>query len=202
MKRLLYLLLFIPLLVNSQVTEYRVFHVGDSAWVDMFSSATSTKQGNTSLPHFNYDSLTLDFPYNDSTEIVYINYQLNHYFLIGTDCHEHLHYLQNESAFPQFGCFYRWLSNGQAVTDWQWTSTSSGEFAYTSGSITQILEFEPTLDGGGVSGVSSILQLMIYRREESVIGGSLNSDVQVLFIDGHIQIDSAGSDSEYVRSWD
>jgi len=198
MKKILFIICLIPLLSFSQVgINNNVYHVGDSAWTDITVPATTIRQGASTKPDFNTDSLTLDFPQNNESEIAYLNVQFGHDWLTGSDISPHIHYLQNEAGSPDFIIEYRWLSNGNAVTDWTTDTTYMSVFPYTSGSIMQILEF-PKIDGSAITGVSSMLQIKLYRRT----GDGVSGDVQVLEFDIHIQIDSNGSDSEYLKSWD
>ena len=172
-------------------------HIGDSAWTDLRAPATTIRQGATTKPDFNTDSVTLDFPYDDSTEIAYIIMQMPHQWITGSRIEPHIHYLQNESSVPTFVMVYRWLDNGTPVTQFTRLESNGIVFNYTSGSILQILEF-PMIDGSAIIGVSSCLQIKLYRKEEVTI----TSDIQVVEFDIHYQSDSNGSDTEYTRSWD
>lgn len=203
MKKLFLLLFLIPFFsnVDAQITTIGIknnaFYVGDSAWTDLRAPATTIRQGVSTKPDFNVDSLTLDFPYNDSGEVAYIVMQLPHDWVTGSEIRPHIHYLQNESDIPVFVIMYRWFENGQATGAYTRLESNGVVFSYTSGSIMQIMQF-PSIDGSGIVGVSSCLQIKLYREEEATI----TSDVQVVEFDIHYRVDSNGSDSEYIKSWD
>lgn len=199
MKKLfLYLSLFIAFPAISQVTlNNYTYHFGDSAWTDLRAPATTIRQGATTKPDFNTDSLTLDFPQNDEAEKAYIIMQMGHDYLEGSDISPHIHYLQNEAGVPVFVMLYRWILNGQITTGWTTLESNGIVFSYASGSILQIMEF-PMIDGSGKSGVSSVLQIVLYRKTGDGVAG----DVQVVEFDIHYQRDSFGSDTEYNRTWD
>lgn len=182
---------------NASIADSSYF-IADSTWDDLRAPATTIRQGATTKPDFNTDSLTLDFPQNDEDEVAYINLQMPHEYLTGSDVSPHLHVLQNEAGVPSFIMEYRIITNGGATTTFITdTSLTSYLLPYTSGSIMNILEF-PMIDMSSVTGVSAVLQIKLYRET----GDGISGDIQVVEFDIHYRSDSGGSDSEYSKSWD
>lgn len=164
-------------------------------WDDLKFPATSIRRGASSKPDFDYTNNGLLFPQNDTAEKIHIIGQLPHRWVLESTLSPHLHYVQDESDVPTFKMDYRWYKNGADPTgSFTTISTTTGVFTYTSGSIMQILPF-PDIDGTGIDTVSSILDMIIYRDDNTVTG-----DVLVKEFDIHFQSDDMGSDSEYVKS--
>jgi len=171
------------------------FSMTDTQWTDLKFPFTRDSQGQNSKPDFDFTELGLLFPQNDEAEEVYIIGQFGHDRAHGTDISPHLHYIQDTADIPIFEMTYRWIRNGDAIDTWTTIETSATTaFPYTSGSILQLLEF-PMLDGSGIDSVSSMMDIIIRRQT----GDGLTGDVLVKEFDIHYQVDSVGSDSEYVK---
>lgn len=156
---------------------------------------TRDKQGQTSLPDFDFTNLGLLFPKNDDSEIVYLINQFPHGWKIGTPIHPHIHYIQDEATIPTFKMDYKLYNNGDTVPA-TWTTiatTGTGQFNYVSGSMLQILSF-PDIDCSSITGVSAFLDVKFYR-DDNVVSG----DVLVKEWDFHYLRDSVGSREEYKK---
>lgn len=91
---------------------------------------------------------------------------------------------------------YRWYNNNDEVPSvWTTLSADDFKFEYTSGSILQIVDF-PMIDSSHITGVSSIMDIKLYRDDDVVTG-----DVLLKEFDIHYQIDSNGSDQEYIKNF-
>lgn len=166
-------------------------------WDDLSVSLTRDKQGQSSKPDYDFTENGLLFPQNDPAEIVYLVIQMKHAKVLGTGLMPHVHYIQDEVPQPTWKIDYRWYNNGAAVPgSWTTISTADGNkgvFDYTSGAIMQIGAFVEVLPPASED-VSSNFDLRLYRDDNDVTG-----DVLAKFIDLHYQIDSLGSDAEYVK---
>ena len=172
--------------------------VGKSAYWDDFSVPfTLDKQGQSSKPDYDYDELGLLFPQNDATEIAHFTAQMQHRKKLVSGLRLHIHYIQDEAEVPTFKIDYRWYNNGSTVPE-SWTTISTGDgsgaiFAYSSGSILQILPFAEISAPIGES-VSSNLDVKFYRDDNTVTG-----DVLGKYIDFHFVSDTLGSYEEYSK---
>ncbi len=163
-------------------------------WDDLRFPATLVRLGALSKPDFDYTNLGLLFPQDNANEIAYIIAQMPHAMKQGSALHPHIHYVQDEEELPVFKLAYRWYDIGADPTV-AFTVITASEFArtYVSGAIHQVVSF-PTIPNPGISGVSSLLDLKLYRDDDVVSG-----DVLVKEFDFHYQVDSLGSGREYQK---
>ena len=170
-----------------------------TAWDDLRAPFTQAKQGSNLKPDFDETNVGLLFPQNDDTEIAFIIFQLPHSYKLGSDISPHIHWQQMNSNDVVWKFDYKWFDIGDAVPANFTTVTESADIiTYTSGNLHQMTEF-PNLDGSGISGVSSILLVKVYR-DDNVDGGAGGGDALAFEFDIHYQIDSLGSFSEYAKS--
>mgnify|MGYP006283359325 CR=1 FL=1 len=163
-------------------------------WDDLKVPVTQAKQGANNLPNFDYTNLGFLFPQDDTSEIAYLIVQFPHAWKLGSTISPHVHYIQDTSDVPVFKMEYKWYQLGDQVPDsWTTVVTSGTVVSYTSGSIHQLLEFEE-IDGSHISGVSSIMDIKLYRDDDIVTGGVLVKEFDI-----HYMIDSYGSRQEYVK---
>jgi len=167
---------------------------GQVRWDDLRFPFTRDKQGQSSLPDYDFTNMGLLFPENGASEIVYLHAQFPHRMLLGSDIYPHIHYVQDVADEPVFKMDYRWTKNGDDPTgSFTTISASTFAFAYTSGSILQIVAF-PAIDGSGIDTVSSMMDIKIYRDDTSVSGDVLTKEFDI-----HYQIDDRGSREEYTK---
>jgi len=165
----------------------------EPVWEDLRFPATQTKRGSLDKPDFDYTNIGLLFPQNDTAEVAYFIVQMPHAYKLGTDLKPHIHFIQSAVTVPVFKLVYRWYNNGGAVPAYESAiATSSLKYTYTSGSILQIASF-PYITSSA-SGLSSILDIKLYRDDNVVTG-----DVLVKEFDIHFQADSFGSSTEYIK---
>jgi len=164
---------------------------------DFLMPATTTRRGALSKPDFDYTELGLLFPQNDDSEKTYSVVQMSHAKKMDTALRPHIHYIQDEAEIPVFKLDYRFYNNGATVPgSWTTISTADGSgaaFAYTSGSIMQILTF-PTIAAPTGETVSANIDVIFYR-DDNVVSG----DVLLKYLDFHYEINDAGSRQEYVK---
>jgi hypothetical protein len=181
--------------LTADVVTTAELNYSDTYWKDILVPFTRDKQGQSSKPDFDFTDLGLLFPQNNENEEVYLILQVNHDYALGTNLHPHIHYIQDEAGIPKFELTYRWQDNGDTVGGWTTIESNvAAIFPYTSGAIRQILGF-PAIDGSGISGVSSMLDVIIRRQTGDGIAG----DVLTKELDFHYEIDGPGSRDEYVK---
>lgn len=186
------------LTINKDINIAGNFSMSDTQWKDEKFPASQTKRGSNDLPHFDFTNVGLLFPQNDETEIIYINAQLNHDRKAGSNISPHIHYIQTaENVVPTFVMQYRWSDNGSngLTGDFTPIETTGAVLPYDdSGAMLQILEF-PDIVGSSIVGVSSMLDIKLYRKT----GDGISGDVLVKEFDIHYEVDSIGSDTEYSK---
>lgn len=171
----------------------------DTYWDDLKAPFTSTRRGAADKPDFDYTNAGLLFPTNDTTEFVTAIMQFSHARKAGTDIEPHIHWDQINSNDVVWSMVYKWYQPGAAVpATWLKLIEQSDAFTYTSGTLHQITTFG-TIDGSGISGVSSILKVKVYRDDAVAGGAGTGDDALATEFDVHYQIDSPGSDQEYIK---
>lgn len=179
--------------------NYDTGSLGSSRWDDLSVPATQAKKGSNDKPDFDYTDLGLLFPQNDTSEKVYLTFQMSHKKKFGTAIKLHLHYIQTGANKPVFSAEVRFYNNGALVPAFSATINTSdvggnqGVFTYTSGSLLQIASF-PEIAAPANEGVSANLDVILYRNDNVVTG-----DVLVKYIDLHYEIDSDGSREVYAK---
>lgn len=124
------------------------------------------------------------------------NIQKLHKIKIDSNLHYHLHYRQPDDVVRTFTLQYRLQENGDATTT-AWTTVNittipaNHVFPYTSGEMNQIL-LVPAIDWSSLN-ISGIVNFRLTRTDSD------NTDIKVLYIDGHVEIDSDGSNTEYTK---
>jgi hypothetical protein len=163
-------------------------------WEDLRFPSTRLRQGATQKPDFDTTNVGLLFPQNDATEIAYMNAQIPHAYKLGTDFYCHIHWVQSQAAFPTWKIDYRlYENNGDPTGGFTTLTTNTGIFAYTAGDILQISEWV-AIDGSGISSVSAMLDIKLYRDDNDIAG-----DILVKEFDIHYELDYPGSDQEYTK---
>lgn len=170
----------------------------DTYWDDLKAPFSSTRRGALSKPDFDYDNVGLLFPQNDTSEIVYAIMQFSHSRKTGTDISPHIHWLQQNSNDVIWRMAYVWFDNGEAVpTTWIHLTEDVDIFTYTSGTLLQITDFA-MIDGSGITGVSSILLVKVWR-DDNVDGGAGSGDALAYEFDVHYEKDQPASANEYSK---
>ncbi len=175
---------------------------GDATqWDDILGAVTGVKLYDTKgKVGMNFDEGSLVFEsggdITTDADCVWFNIQKMHAIKIDSELRMHIHYTQTDTTERVFTLKYRVQPNGGAkVTTWTTitatTNTTNNVFTYTSGSLNQIVKF-PAIDWSSVM-ISSTVQFKLARTD------SESGDVEATFIDGHVEIDSDGSNQEYVK---
>ncbi len=162
-------------------------HLIVDLWEDLRFPAQALKLGATSKPDYDFTNNGLLFPQNDTSEIAYIIAQIPHAFMYGSSLKPHVHFIQTSSSLPTFKLAYRWYDLGQTVPAFTTITSTTAAFTYVSGSIHQLLMF-PDITDATINGISSILDLQLWRDDNVVTG-----DVLVKEFDIHYRLDTLGS---------
>lgn len=162
---------------------------------DLSVPLSQTKIGANLKPDYDYDSLAYMFPQNDTSEIVYLNVQLPHWYKEGSTVYPHVHVQQSKNAQATFKMVYKWFNVGAAVPS-TWTEHTMGTYAvtYTSGRMQNILQGSSGISGSGKT-LSSMLLIKLYRSDNVYSG-----DIGAVAFDLHVEMDALGSDSEYGKA--
>lgn len=144
----------------------------------------------------------------DLTDYVVTNVQLNHNWMIGSDIEPHLHWWQASADVPNWLIAYRWQIQGEAkTTSWTYQAYDSHAFTYSAGTLNQITSFGEIAAPAG-AGLSDIVQFRILRDtaddsgEFGAVADPLAGDATAVQFDVHIEIDSFGSYTRYIKNYD
>lgn len=131
----------------------------------------------------------------DVNDCIIFNYQYPHAGVLDGVMNLHIHWEQISATTLTFDIKYRIQDNGVAKTE-TWTDVSidtndGNKFAYTSGTLNQITDLA-SVDMTG-TGISATVQFRITRSDD------IDIDCLATFIDAHVQLDTDGSRTEYVK---
>ena len=157
--------------------------------------------------HLDYDvaELGVNFDdssrYNDADQIGIIA-QMPHNYKFGTNLKPHAHWIQNQDEVPNALLKYRIYDNGEVPGSWILAAPTGIAFEYEQNAL-QIIIF-PEIDMSTVTGVSSFIDIKMYRDASNASGLFSGSDdysgnVLMKEFDFHYQIDSLGSRQEYIK---
>ena len=180
-------------IVNNGATPHLL---EDTVWEDLRFPVTQTRVNpGTIKPDFNVVDITLDF--DDTTdEFIYINAQMPHSWKAGSVIYPHCHWFQNQNTNVGWYIDYRWQINGDAkTTSWTTLALDQQAFTYTSGTLDQINFTAAGITCSGCD-LSDILQIIFYR---DVSADTYVGDAQLMQVDIHYQIDTLGSQDEYIK---
>lgn len=123
------------------------------------------------------------------------NNQLPHGSKLNTSIYPHVHWEQINTNQIEWRLAYRVQKHGAAKTT-AWTeivcdSVNDSAFTYVSGTLNQITAF-PSIDMTG-AGISAVVQFRLVREDVTA------DDIEVTFVDSHVELDSDGSREQYVK---
>lgn len=170
-------------------------------WDDIVGPVTGLKlSAVTGTVSFDWDENAIVFDSDgvitDADDRVIWNIQKPHKAKADSELHFHIHYEQTDEVVRTMTLQYRIQGNSDIKTT-SWTTisattqASNHQFTYVSGTLNQILKF-PSIDWSAVA-ISSTVQFRMTRTD------SETGDIVVTFVDGHVEIDSDGSDTEWVK---
>ena len=165
-----------------------------TAFDDLLMPLVQGKQGQTDKPVWDATNLGYLFPQADATQILYLNCQIPHRWLVGSTIFPHVHFDQSVNAVPVFKIDYKWVSIGGTVpAGWTTYTMDTLVTPYTSATIHNIVNGAAGIAGTG-KGISSMLQMKLYRDDNVYAGNCLATSFDI-----HIEIDSFGSNTEYSK---
>jgi len=142
-------------------------------------------------------------------EPVVIPIQLKHALKYGTGAvlRPHFHWLQQQSAIPNFMIAWKKTNYGDVTTfetdftNYSIAKYTTNAFTYTSGTLAQITKF-PEIDISDME-ISSSIDIVIFRdsADTSLLFGAsdpVGSGVVVKYNDSHAQFNKPGSKEEFV----
>lgn len=171
---------------GAQGTQYR--------WTDLKFPLTRDKQGQSSLPDYDFTRMGLLFPQNDPTEIVYFTTQFPHWGRNMT-LSPHVHFVQEVAQQPVWELQYRIVENGDNDSFKAFTPLTASTFAFTwvSGDLLQIASF-PDIDISGLTSISWMMDIQLWRDDNVVTGDVLGKQFDI-----HYQLDDWGSRQPFIK---
>lgn len=149
---------------------------------------------------------TVDFTATaDSSDYMFVNPQMPHARKNGAVIYPHIHFFQTENNIPNFALQYRWQLNGGAkTTSWTAIKCNIPVFTYVSGTLNQIVHPATGIIPPANDNISDIVQFRIIRDTTNALGLAYGADpytttVGVLQFDIHIEKDTWGSSTEYIK---
>lgn len=162
----------------------------------------------TSAGRVDYDYTELGIGYQSNalypTDVVGMICQMHHRWKLESTVRPHLHWFQNANNVPNWLLAYRKYKNGDAIpASWTLVISSGESFTYSSGTILQITTFGD-IDMTGIDTVSDFIDFKLYRDTNNVSTLFAGADpysgtALAKEFDIHYQIDSSGSNEEYVK---
>lgn len=131
-----------------------------------------------------------------ANDLLVFNLQVPHAAIEDGSLNLHMHWEQPDATEREITVKYRIQNNGAAKTA-SWTTVTkalnatNNAFTYTSGTLNQITGLVD-IDLTGAS-ISAVVEFQMARTD------SETGDIEVTFVDAHIQKDTDGSRQEYVK---
>lgn len=174
-------------------------------WDDLRFPTTGDRLDSAST-RYSFDSTELGVTFDNDSR--YPNEQLSNIVQIPHAWREqsgirpHIHWIQNQSAIPNWLMAYRVYNNNETPGTFTEVALSSTVFTYTTGSIVQISSF-PEIDMTGMS-LSCFVDIKIWRDTTNASGVFAGADpvatgVLLKEYDIHYLVDSFGSPIEFVN---
>jgi hypothetical protein len=187
---------------NTEFDPDGTMHLSGSAtvWDDIAGSMIGKKLfENKGTVDFDYTENTLKFSQNGDInkddDCVIWNYQYPHKAKSTGELRMHMHYEQAGIIDYEFTMRYRIQQVGELKNlNWEEviiSTTANNKLPYVSGILNQIATLI-NIDMTGYN-ISSQIQFRMTRSDSN--GG----DVHATFVDGHYEIDSLGSDEEFIK---
>jgi len=176
--------------------------VGDvTTWDDLVGSLTGKRLSSTSgkVAYDYTENAILFLPggsISTEADIVNFNFQYPHAAIVDGIMALHIHWEQPDATEREFTLKYRVQKNSAAKnTTWTTvviaTSEANNVFPYVSGVLNQIT---PLADVDMTdAGISATVQFQLARTDGE------SGDIRATFVDAHIERDTDGSRSEYVK---
>lgn len=183
----------------------------DTYWLDMLGPLIGQRL-DASATRYSADPYNGAIKFNADArypnEVISQHVQIQHYWKLETAGRPHLHWKQQSANIPNFLLGYKIDENnelGSIDTDYSnftFVKLTGHEFTYTSGVLNQISRF-PDIDLTGKN-ISDMITFALFRDTTNASGLFAGVDPEPLAtyamdLDTHIQVDSPGSDFEYIK---
>ena len=181
--------------------------VNPPQWDDLSAQGFATRVDTTTgRIGFDYDDIAVFFASNAryaATEQFSVSPQTFHRQKVGADIYPHIHWLQNQDAEPNWLIEYRVYGNGDSPGAYTAVASAGTVFEYSTGTIMQISTFG-AIDMSSITGVSATIDLKLYRdaaNDSTLFSGAdpYTGNALLKFFDLHVQIDAAGSNSQFTK---
>ena len=175
------------------------------AWRDEYGDVLTLRSVGTGVSINAAESVAEFTVASDLNDFLYKNTQLNHDRDETAVVSPHVHWFQASNAVPNFLFQYRWQVNGGTkLTPWLNLRMNVPFFTYVSGTIHQLCDLAADIAPPAGSTISDIIQFRLLRDNANTSGAFTGADpyvgtVGVLSVDIHIQTNSLGSTTEYVK---
>jgi hypothetical protein len=179
--------------------------LSDTSWEDLRFPATGNRLDSAATRYsFDFTELGVSFDNNSryTNEQLSFIAQMPHSWKEGTTLDVHLHWIQNQAAIPNWLLAYRVYNNGEdpgAYAELPWDAHA---ITYTSGTICQVTDF-PAITMTGKT-ISCIMDFKLWRDTTNASGEFAGNDpvataALLKEMDIHYEVDSLGSNTEYVK---
>ena len=194
-----------PFIYANYDTTLRVasLRLTDSNWDDLRFPASGIDMDKGST-RYAFDSVNMGILFDADSrypeEQLNMGGQLPHHGKAESNLHPHIHWEQDSAIIPNFLLAWRITNNGVAPGAWTFSIIDNHKFTYVSGSIIQISEFDEISMVG--STISCILEFKLWNdtaNTSTEFVGAVAKAVLFKEFDIHYEIDSLGSDDEYVK---
>lgn len=179
-----------------------VLHGEATVWEDIQSSLIGAKlQSSAGKVDYDYVNNTVVFSpggvITTANDLVNFSLQLPHATKVDSTLRLHIHWIQPDDTAREFTIMHRVQPTGGATaTTWVTTVVDAGDgvldaFPYVSGNLNQITSLvDVDLTDAGIS---AIVQFKMTRTD------SETGDIAGTFVDAHVELDTLGSNSEFVK---
>jgi len=175
----------------------------DTVWDDLRTPANSSKKvpGKEAKDETYKSGLIIKFEKADDQAVAF-NVQLSHNYKLGTDIEFHIHIVTpvagsgSGAENVKFDFTYSWADIGDAFPDA--TTVIAIRDVQNDGADDHILmEIADSIDGSGISGVSSMLICSLTR--DVSVANNYDENIYLIEVDFHYQIDTIGSRTEMTK---
>lgn len=175
----------------------------DTSWDDLRFPASGVNL-DSAATRYSFDKTNLGILFADNSrytdEQVSMIGQYPHHAKAERNIHPHIHWEQDSSTIPNFLLAWRITNNGAAPGAWTLSTINNHKFTYVSGSIIQISEFDEINMTGTT--ISCLLEFKLWNdtaNTSTEFAGAQAKAVLFKEFDVHYEIDSLGSNDEYVK---
>ncbi len=199
-------------LTVSDLLSTKEFRLTDTVWDDSKFPATGVRIDSSST-RYSYNVYNGTVVFNNNArypnEPISMMDQMPHKWKAGTSIRPHIHWFQQSANEPNWLILYKLLKKDTAITiETDFTNhialtKSHNAFTYVSGTLDQITAF-PEIDMTGYA-LSDMIHYVLFRDTTNASGEFAGADPSsqaehLKEFDVHLEIDSLGSEEEFVKN--